>query len=241
MKKILHGLLLVTVLSAFTPGPATPATPLYVMALAGAELHEQPAFASKIVRRLPIGAVVHARQTLASREVQRIGAGLTLPGNWIKVTTPAYTGYVFSADLTARRPAVKKSRSGRTYIDLLGAQKSQRTEQRLVAAGPQNRPGEYATTDVMEYANGTYTTTAFDGCFDHEYAFRQLALSEVYHHMVSHYAGYDGKKLMLPQLVSRKGNVYTFTCGLDGGDATQELRLTVHKNGTLVISSYDCT
>ena len=82
---------------------------------------------------------------------------------------------------------------------------------------------------------------AFDGCFAHAYAFRQLALNEVYHHLISSYAGLEGQTLRQPKLVSRKGNVYTFSCGFGDRDAAQQLQLTVQKNGTLLISSYDCT
>ena len=241
MKKMLFGLLLSTVLPASASAPATPGTTFYVIALTGSDVHAQPSFAAKVVRRLPLGAGVQARQTIASTEVQRIGADLALPGNWIKVTTPAYTGYLFSADLTARKPVVKKSHHGMAYIDLLGAKKSSRTEKEKVAAGPNIPPGAYATKDITEYANGTATTTSFDGCFAHAYAFRQLALNEVYHHLISSYAGLEGQTLRQPKLVSRKGNVYTFSCGFGESDAAQELQLTVQRNGTFVISSYDCT
>jgi hypothetical protein len=241
MKKILYGLLLSTLLGAAAPKAITPGTTLYVVALAGADLHAEPSFTAPIMRRLPLGSFVQAQQTIASPDVERVGADLVLPGDWVKVTTPAYTGYLFSADLTSRRPAVKKSHSGMPYIDLLGVKKSSRTKKQPAASVPKKGPVAEATLAITEYANGTYTLTAFDGCFTHEYTFRQLALNEVYHHMISSYAGYEGKQLRQPKLVSRKGNVYTFTCGFDGGDATQELQLTVHKNGVISISSYDCT
>jgi hypothetical protein len=241
MKKILYGLLLSTVLGAAAPKVTTPGTTLYVLAIAGAELHAKPSFTSTIVRRLPLGSFVQAQQTIASPDVERIGAGFALTGDWVKVTTPAYTGYLFSANLTTRRPAVKKSRGGMPYIDLLGAKKSSRTAKQPAASGAKNGPVEQATLEIIEYANGTYTMTTFDGCFTHEYTFRQLALNEVYHHMISSYAGYEGKQLRQPKLVSRKGNVYTFTCGFGDSDAAQELQLTIHKNGTISISSYDCT
>lgn len=241
MKKILHGLLLSTVLGAAAPKATTPGTTFYVLTLAGADLHTKPSFSAPIVRQLPLGSFVQAQQTIASPDVERIGAGLVLPGDWVQVTTPAYTGYLFSADLTSRRPVVKKSHSGMSYIDLLGVKKSSHSKKQPAASSPKNGPVEGATLDIIEYANGTYTLTTFDGCFTHEYTFRQLALNEVYHHMISSYAGYEGKQLRQPKLVARKGNVYTFTCGFGDSDATQELQLTVHKNGTISISSYDCT
>jgi hypothetical protein len=241
MKKILYGLLLSTMLGAAAPQAITPGTTFYVVALAGANLHAKPSFTAPIVRRFPLGSFVQAQQTIASPDVERVGADLVLPGDWVQVTTPAYTGYLFSADLTSRRPAVKKSRSGMPYIDLLGVKKSSRPKKQPAASGAKNGSVEQATLEIIEYANGTYTMTAFDGCFTHEYTFRQLALNEVYHHMISSYAGYEGKQIRQPKLVSRKGNVYTFTCGFGDSDATQELQLTVHKNGTISISSYDCT
>ena len=239
MKKILFGLLLSAVLGASTPDTAKPETTLYVVALTGADLYAAPSFTAKVARRLPLGAVVNVRQTVASDDVKRIGAGLALPGDWLKITTPAYTGYLFSSDLSPRKPALKKNHHGMPYIDFLGPQKSSRTEKEPVTA--KSRAGEYALKDITEYANATVTMTSFDSCFDHEYAFQRLALNEVYHHMISHYAGYEGQKLMQPRLLSKKGNVYTFTCGYGESDATQELHLTIHKNGTLVISSFDCT
>jgi hypothetical protein len=207
----------------------------------GGRLTREAFFTAPIVRRLPLGSFVQAQQMIASPDVERVRADLVLPGDWVQVTTPAYTGYLFSADLTRRRPAVKKSHSGMAYIDLLGVKKRSHPKKQPGASGTKNGPAEQATLEIIEYANGTYTMTAFDGCFTHEYMFRQLALHEVYHHMISSYAGYENKHVRQPQLVARKGNVYTFTCGFDGGDATQELQLTVHKNGTISISSYDCT
>jgi hypothetical protein len=241
MKGMLYGLMLGTVLSASPTEAAQPRPIFYVVALTGAELHAQPSFTSKLVRRLPLGGVVQAQQTLALHEVQRIGAGLSLPGDWVKVTTPAYTGYVFSADLTTRRPVLKKSRSGMPYIDLLGAKKSSHLGKQRPASDTRNHFVDDTTTNRTEYVNGTYTTTASDGCFTHEYAFRHLALNEVYHQLISSYAGYEGPHLRQPKLLARNGNVYTFTCGFGDTDATQQLQLTIHPNGTFSISSYDCT
>ncbi len=239
MKHLLFGLLLSTVSGAWAPEATKPGTTFFVVAIVGADLHETPSFTSKVARRLPLGVAVQAQQTVVSNEVKRVGPGLALPGDWVKVTTPAYTGYLFSSDLTTRRPTIRKTHDGMPYIDLLGTLKSSRSEKELVKA--KSRPGEYALKDITEYANATYTMTSFDSCFDHQYTFRQLALNEVYHHMISQYAGYEAKKIIQPRLLSRKGNVYTFSCGLDGDSATQELQLTIHKNGTLVISAYDCT
>jgi hypothetical protein len=241
MKRMLYGLLLCTVLGASPAEAAQPGTTFYVVALTGAELHEQPSFTSKLVRRLPFGGLVQAQQTIASHEVQRIGAGLSLPGDWVKVTTPAYTGYVFSADLTSRRPALKKSRSGMPYIDLLGAKKSSQRGKQPPASYTQARSVDETTTNRTEYVNGTYTTRTLDGCFTHEYAFRYLVLNEVYHQLISSYAGYEGHHLRQPKLLAKKGNVYTFSCGFGDTDAAQQLQLTIHPDGTFSISSYDCT
>jgi|GEM_PF-2694627 len=241
MKTLLYGLLMSMVPAASATDIAKAPTTFYVVALTGTEVHEKPAFASKTVRSLPIGSAVTAQQTIPSKEVKQIGVDFALPGAWLKVTTAAGTGYIFSSDLTTRKPAVKKSRSGMPYIDLLGVKKSSRTEKQQAASGNKAVPGAYATKNITEYANCTYSTTALDACFDHVYAFRQLALNEVYHHMISSYSGLEGKKVTQPKLVSIKGNVYTFTCGFGDRDATQELQLTVYKNGTLVISSFSCT
>jgi hypothetical protein len=157
------------------------------------------------------------------------------------VTTPAYTGYVFSADLTTSRPVLKKSRSGMAYIDLLGAPKSRPRAKQPLASKTGKRAVDETTTEVTEYANGTYTMTASDGCFTHAYVFRHLALNEVYHQMISAYAGYEDTQLRQPKLIGKKGNVYTFTCGFGDTDAEQQLQLTIHKDGTYSISSYDCT
>jgi hypothetical protein len=146
MKKMLYSLLLGTVLDVFPAQATQPGTTFYVVALTGAKLHEQPSFTSKLVRRLPLGGFVQAQQTITSHEGQRIGAGLSLSGDWVKVTTRAYTGYVFSADLTNRRPALKKSRSGMAYIDLLGPQKTSHWGKQSPASGIRNRSGEETST-----------------------------------------------------------------------------------------------
>jgi hypothetical protein len=241
MKKMLYCLLLRTVLGTSPAEAVQPGTTFYIVALTGAELHVQPSFTSKLLRRLPLGGSVQAQRLIASHEVQRIGAGLVLPGDWVKVTTPAYTGYVFSADLSTRRPVLKKSQSGMAYIDLLGPPKSRPQAKQPLAATTGKRSVDETTTEVIEYANGTYTMTASDGCFTHDYAFRHLALNEVYHQLISSYAGYEGNQLRRPKLLSKKGNVYTFTCGFGDTDAAQQLQLIIHKDGTFSISSYDCT
>ena len=233
------------VLGAFTCDFEEPTgTRVYVISLTGAELHESPSFKSKIVRRIPLGVAVDAQQIIASNDVKPIGTGLALPGDWIKVATPQYTGYVFSSDVTKIKPKVRKASDGMLYADLLGPKRSDRTEKHRVATSNKNTPAEYVIDEITEYANSTYTTTGYDGCFDHTYVFKRLALNEVYHHMVSSYSGYSGyssKELMQPKLISKNGNVYTFTCGFGDTDASQELKLTINKNGSITISSYDCT
>jgi hypothetical protein len=74
--KILYSLLLCTVLGAYAAEAAPPGTTFYIVVLTGAELHAQPSFTSKLLRRLPLAGVVQAQQTIASHEGQRIGAGL---------------------------------------------------------------------------------------------------------------------------------------------------------------------
>ncbi|UOQ67167.1 hypothetical protein [Hymenobacter volaticus] len=245
MRKTLYLLLISMVLGAFTFDFKEPVgTRVYVINLTGAELHEQPSFKSKTVRKVPLGSAVDAQQLIASDDVKPVGTGLALPGDWIKVATPQYTGYVFSSDVTKIKPKIKKAHDGMLYVDLLGPKRSDRTEKHRVASGDKNAPADYVIDEITEYANSTYTTTAYDGCFDHTYVFRRLALNEVYHHMISSYSGYSGyssKKLMQPKLLSKKGNVYTFTCGFGDTDAAQELKLTVNKNGSITISSYSCT
>ncbi|WBA41924.1 hypothetical protein [Hymenobacter canadensis] len=203
----------------------------YVINVSGAVLHKQPSFKSATVRTIPVGSAVEIQETLASTVTQPISAGFGLPGRWMKVTTPSSAGYIFSADLTAIRPVIEKGIDGLRHINLLGAKKGTREEH--------PKTGELRT--ITEYANSTYVYTSFDSCFDHDYTFRKLALHEVYHQMINSYSGYDGQKLVQPTLISRKGNVYTFTCGFGSSDAAQELKLTVNKNGSIVISSYDCT
>ncbi|HEX8429545.1 hypothetical protein [Hymenobacter sp.] len=244
MKNIVCLLLMGVGLWAFRLAAADPVeTKVYVISITGAEVHEKPSCQSKVLRKIPIGAAVNAQQTIASKEVKQVGAGFALQGDWIKVTAPAYTGYVFSSDVTKHKPKIE-SRDGLTFVDLLGTKKSARTENEKVAAANKNSAPEYAVHETTEYASGTYTMTTHDGCFDHVYSFRRLTLPEVYHHMISSYSGYSSfnpKKLMQPKLISRKGNVYTFTCGFGDSDAAQDLKLTVKDNGVITISSNDCT
>ncbi|UOG75899.1 SH3 domain-containing protein [Hymenobacter tibetensis] len=248
MKNTVCLLLSGLILWAFRFAAAAPvvATKVYVISLTGSEVHEKPSFQARVVRKLPIGTAVDVVQTIASDDVKQVGAGFALQGDWMKVTAPGYTGYVFSSDVTKRKPEVKKSADGLLSVDLLGVKKSSRVEKKKQPTGNKNSPADYAVLETTEYANCTYTTTTYDGCFDHNYTFRHLTLPEVYHHMISSYAEneYDhslkATKLEQPKLLSRKGNVYRFTCGF-GGSATQDLKLTVQGNGVITISSYDCT
>ena len=75
MKKMLLGLLMSVELGASAPERPKPGT-FYVVALTGAALYAAPSFTAKVARRLPLGAVVNVRQTVASDDVKRIGPGL---------------------------------------------------------------------------------------------------------------------------------------------------------------------
>ena len=99
---------------------------------------------------------------------------------------------------------------------------------------------EYEIEDeITEFENVKYTYTAFDGCFNHIYLYRNLTLSEVYHQLTVHQIVINetDKKIELPKFIEKKGNEYLF----EGEGATQDLKIINNKDGTFTVSSYDCT
>ena len=93
--------------------------------------------------------------------------------------------------------------------------------------------------EITEYENGVYTHYAFDGCFNHSYLYRNLTLSEIYHVLTGYQVVINEteKKIEIPKFIQKKENEYIF----EGGGLTEDLKIIDNRDGTFVISSYDCT
>lgn len=197
----------------------------------GARVYEAPAFNSEVLSTLPVGSSIFI-ELVEKSDSLIIGAGFSLKGNWIRPKN--IKGYVFSTDLTGREVEVLKRNQG-ISISLLGGLKEQKQEEKRVSTVQGDFP-KYI--EYRYYDNGTYTYTAWDGCFDHLTEYRNLSLSEVYHQMLSDYGIIvKGKEFSVPVFQEREGDTLKF----QGEGAAQDLKIQVREGGIVVVSSYDCT
>lgn len=234
MKKVLLLLILLTQIQ-YCWAQSAGEQKYYVINISGAKLYEQPSFQSKPIKVIEKAESLPAVTIIETNETQKIEPGFSLTGNWIKTQHGQLTGYVFSADLSMFEPALEQRYGNTRIINLLGDTIATRTEIRIEKYGSEEFEREY---EITEYTNGTYTYSAFDGCFDHCVTFKNLILSEVYHHMANSYANFNDKgESFTPTFDARAGNEYLF----HSIGATQDLKIVEKENGEFVVSSYDCT
>ncbi|WP_215226849.1 hypothetical protein [Echinicola shivajiensis] len=206
---------------------------LKVINILGAKVYEQPTFNSKILTELPAGESIIAEKSIETDESMPIGNGFSLSGKWIK--PEKVNGFVFSSDLTNKKAEIGKDKNGKTYINLLGPLTDKKEEKRLIKTDNGEFPKYF---EYKYYENGTYTYSAWDGCFDHITEYKNLTLSEVYHQMVSEYGLQINKnEFCIPIFQEKSGNIIKF----EGGEATVDLQIELKENGTITVSSYDCT
>lgn len=210
----------------------------YVINISGAELYEHPSLDSKVIKKIKAGEKVIADEILKTDQLRKIGNEFYLAGAFVRVRNKSFSGYIFSSDLTKIRPTLNAVYEGIMLPDILGKEKSKRTEKRIERFDDT----EYEIEDeITEYENGTYTYTAFDGCFDHVYVYRNMTLGEVYHHLTLKNVMIDvtggASDVVIPMFKEKKGNEYLFE---DEG-ATQNLKIIENEDGTFTVSSYDCT
>ena len=210
----------------------------YVINTFGADLYESPSLESKVIQKIKVGEKIIAKEILKTGESRKIGNEFYLQGNFIKIKNESFSGFIFSSDLTKLKPELNKIFEGILIPNILGKEKSKKIEKRVEKFDNK----EYEIEDeITEFENGTYTYTAFDGCFDHVYVIKNMTLNEVYHQLTFHNIiineTKEGNFIEIPKFIQKKGNEYLFE---DNG-ATQELKIIENKDGTFTISSYDCT
>lgn len=206
---------------------------MVVINMSGAKIYESPTFASPTLNVMPMGAILLVEERIGSEEEQQVGVGFSLSGEWIK--SAGTEGFIFSSDLTSRRLKTGLNDHGMPFIDLLGDFTGEEKEKKQV----ETPGGEFPKVMIHRYyENGTYSYTAWDGCFDHVTEYRGLELHEVYHQLVSDYSLFmsDGS-LEMPQFEGKSGNKLKF--GSIG--ASEDLTLELKEDGVVVVSSYDCT
>lgn len=207
---------------------------LRVINMLGAKVYEKPSFDSKTLSKLNIGEKIIIEKTIQTDEQFKIGNGFSLAGNWIKPLN--INGFVFSSNFTDKKVKVGKSKHGNTFINLLGELIDKKEEKKLI----KTENGEYPKYfEYKYYENGSYTYTAWDGCFDHITEYKNLTLSEVYHQMVSDYGGeMNENDFRIPKFQEVTGNFLKFNVLLG---ATEDLKIEIKENGVFIVSSYDCT
>ena len=211
----------------------TDKTELYVINILGAKIYEKPTFDSKTLTELPVGENIIIEKSIETKEQFRIGENFSLPGKWIKPY--GLNGFIFSSDLTDKKVEVINNEYGQINVNLIGKLISEKTEEKQI----HTKNGEFSKFfEYRYYENGTYTYTAWDGCFDHVTEYKNLTLNEVYHQMVSDYGGLmNENEFWIPIFQEKTENILRF----EGEGATQDLKIELIENGVIIVSSYDCT
>ncbi|KOY52403.1 hypothetical protein I602_1963 [Polaribacter dokdonensis DSW-5] len=239
MKKIfLLTILIFGIISCSSGQKANEKECFYVINVLGAELYEKPSLDSKVIRKIKVGEKIIAKEILKTDQSKKIGDDFYLGGSFIKIQSESIKGFVFSSDLTKIKPLLREVQKSIIIPDIDGKEKSKRIEKRIEKFDNK----EYEIEDeITEFENVTYTYTAFNGCFDHIYVYKNLTLNEVYHQLTVNSVVInetkDGNFIEIPRFTEKKGNEYLF----EGEGATQDLKIIVNKDGTFTISSYDCT
>tara|TARA_R110002051_G_scaffold290310_2_gene353661 strand:+ start:339 stop:1037 length:699 start_codon:yes stop_codon:yes gene_type:complete len=207
-------------------------TELCVINMLGSKVYEKPTFKSKSLTEFKVGENIIIENIIQTDDQMEIGNGFSLAGNWIKPMN--VNGYVFSSDLTDKNVEIGKSKYGQTYINLLGKLTNKKEEEKLIKTENGEFPKYF---EYNYYENGTYTYTAWDGCYNHVTEYKNLSLNEVYHQMVSDYGGImNENELWTPLFLEKSGNFIKF----EGEGATEDLKIEL-KDGIILVSSYDCT
>jgi hypothetical protein len=209
---------------------------LCVINMLGAKVYEKPTFESKTLTELKLGESIIIEKIIQTKDQIEVGKGFYLTGNWIKPKN--INGFVFSSNLTDKKTEIGQSKHAQAFINLLGKLNEKKEEKKLIKTDNGEFPKYF---EYKYYENGTYTYTAWDGCFDHVTEYKNLNLNEVYHQMLSDYAQVfntiDGDELWLPVFIEKSGNTIRF----EGEGATQDLKMELNENGLITVSSYDCT
>lgn len=199
----------------------------------GAKVYEKPTFESKILKVLKVGEFVITENRIKTDDQFKIGNGFSLTGDWIKLVDAK--GFVFSSDLTDKNVEIGKSQYGQPYICLLGELNDEKKEQKLI----KTKNGDF--TKYFEYKyfdNGTYSSIAWDGCFNHKTEYKNLTLNEIYHQMISDYGGIiNENEFWTPIYLEKSEDFIKF----EGEGATQDLKIEIKANGKIIVTSYDCT
>jgi hypothetical protein len=208
-------------------------TEFCVINMLGAKVYEKPTFQSKMLTELKVGKTIIIEQIIQTDEQIEIGNKFSLSGNWIKPMN--VSGFVFSSDLSDKNVEIGKSKYGQTYINLLGELTDKKEEKKLIKTENGEFPKYF---EYKYYENGTYTYTAWDGCFDHVTEYKNLTLNEVYHQMVSDYGEImNENEFWVPIFQEKSENFIKF----EGEGATEDLKIELKENGKIIVSSYDCT
>lgn len=206
---------------------------LTVINMLGAKVYEKPTFNSKTLIDLPVGEKVIIDKHIETNEKFQIGTGFSLVGQWVK--PKGIDGFIFSSDLTERDAEIGMDEFDQTYVDLLGKLTKEKAEEKRVKTPGGEFPKYF---EYKYFENGTYTYIAWDGCFTHIKEYNSLTINEIYHQMVSDYGiQLNGNEFSIPAFLEKAESKIKF----DGKGATQDLTIEFKENGSIVVSSYDCT
>lgn len=208
----------------------------FVINVLGADLFERPSLDSKVIEKIKVGEEIISTEILKTEQSKIIGVDFYLSGSFIKTQVGSKNGYVFTSDLTKTKPSLEITNKVITIPNINGPEKNKRTEKRT---GKFDDGGFELEDEITEFENTTLTYTAYDGCFNYSYLYRNFTLSEVYHQLIVNQVVINETemKIEIPRFIEKKGNQYHF----EGEGATEDLKIIDNNDGTFTVSSYDCT
>jgi len=208
----------------------------YTINVLGTELHKEPTFSSQVLFKINVGSEIEAIKILDGKEKRIIGEGFALEGNWINTKINGYTGYIFSAETSAKKPEIISRQKEGNKILLFGRKIDVKShnEKRKIGSG---KNADYKE-EITKYEFCTYKWSSMDGCFDHCYTSKSLTINEVYYQFISLYAIFSSYGIRVPEFSKREGNILRFS--LEMGAST-DLKIVIGEKRSFEISSSDCT
>jgi hypothetical protein len=230
---------LLLILLFITFNSAKAQTKAYVWNIAGVEVKESPTNHSKTIKKVQLGEYVtrshFTSSTPAIISTQSPLGNYSLESHWTMVEIGEQIGFIFEPNISNDKvPTLEEYGMTKiNYKELLGEKISDTTLSKTQIIDKKEFEIE---TEIEYYVNGSYEYTAFDGCFDHTYEFKNIEFHKVLFIAMSMYSTYINGNIYTPLFSEKQEDSIMFW----GTEATVQVIISKTKNGWKIYS-YDCT